>query len=73
MSFVTLATAVLILMNKRGKVLQHWKKVKLMMGVFIFCIGTYQVFQHVDLSNGIKIKNSKNILEKQLDTTEKKH
>lgn len=66
-SFLTISLIALLLLHKRDIVLNNWKRVKLIMGIFLICLGTYHTFQQLDFSNGIEIKSSQNLLEKQVD------
>lgn len=67
-SFLTLALVSWLLLQEKSKLLQHWGKVKFAMGLLIVSIGTYQVFQHLEFNNGIQLKDSESMLEKQAET-----
>ena len=69
-SFVVLALIAMMLLSVGKKVLNHWNKITLVMGIFLFCAGAQQVYQHVEYKNGFKIINEKNVLEKQLEEVE---
>lgn len=66
-SFATLAAIALLMMLKRGSILEHWYKVKLAMGVLIIGIGAYNLYQHVEFKDGIHLKSGENALEKNID------
>lgn len=70
MTFVVISLVAFLLMIKKGKVLKHWSKVKMGMGILIICIGLYHVYQRVGFKNGIHLKNGKSSLEKNIKKLE---
>ena len=66
-SFITLAGIAMLLLIKKGKVLDQWHKVKIGMGVLIFFLGAYNVYQHVEIKDGIHLRNGGNALEKNIN------
>lgn len=69
-TFLTIASVSLLLLVKKGKVLEHWPKVKLTMGVLIISIGAYHIYQHVEIKDGIHLKKNKSSLKKNIDKLE---
>lgn len=65
-SFLTISVITLFLLDKKDKVMDYWKKVKLTMGTFLVIAGSYHTIQQLDFSNGVKIKNNENFLEEQV-------
>ena len=51
--------------NKK-EVKSGWKRAKLIMGVFLIAIGTYNLFQLLEFQNGLKIRQKENLLEQQI-------
>jgi threonine/homoserine/homoserine lactone efflux protein len=73
-SFMVLAVMATILLSG-GRIIQtHWNKMVGLMGIFLFCAGSYQVYHLVDFTEGegISIKSNENVLEKQLEKVEEK-
>lgn len=62
-SFFTTFVVALILMKRRKKVLSVWRVVKIFMGVILICLGAYNAYQQLDLSDGIRIKQPESLLE----------
>ena len=70
-SFLVLAGIAKMLKKGGGAVENHWNKVVGLMGVFLFCAGSYQVYQLVDIKEGgISLRQEKNVLEQQLQKVE---
>lgn len=70
-SFFVLAFVSLLLLKGKRRILDHWKRIELLMGVFIMCLGIYQVYQQLDLSHGISLKShDKSAIEKKIDEAE---
>ena len=63
-TFLTTALVALILLLKRDIVMSFWKRVKVIMGVFLICLGSYYTFQQIDFRDGITIKSRENFLKK---------
>ncbi|WP_224995983.1 LysE family transporter [Cesiribacter sp. SM1] len=71
-SFLVLAGMASVLISG-GRIIQnHWNKLVRLMGIFLFCAGSYQVYQLIDFKTGggIGIKSNENVLEKQLEKVE---
>jgi hypothetical protein len=60
------------LLLKGGHLVQdHWNKIVKLMGIFLLCAGSYQVYQLVDYKQGdFNIRNEGNVLEQQLEDIE---
>ena len=72
-SFLVLAVIAWILLSGGQIVQNHWNKVVKLMGLFLLCAGSYQVYHLVDFKEGgISIKSEENVLEKQLEEIEEK-
>lgn len=72
-SFLVLAGTAWILLNGGRLVQNHWNKVVKLMGIFLFCAGSYQVYQLIDYKKGeVSIKSNQNVLEQQLEKIEEK-
>lgn len=61
----TFAISYFVHRNKK-EVKSGWKKAKLFMGIFLIAIGTYNLFQLIELQNGFKITQKDNLIEEQL-------
>ena len=66
-SFLTTFAVAVTVFRKRSKILGNWKVVKILMGTLLIGIGIYNTYQQLDFSNGIRIKDSKNAMEKVVD------
>lgn len=73
-SFLVLAAAAGILLSGGRMVQNHWNKMVRIMGIFLLCAGSYQVYHLIDLKKGgeIDIKSDENVLEEQLEKIEEK-
>ena len=70
-SFLVLVVIAWILLSGGKMVQNHWSKAVKVMGAFLICAGSYQVYQLVDYKNGeISIKSDENVLEEQLEEVE---
>ncbi|AHM59726.1 putative threonine efflux protein [Flammeovirgaceae bacterium 311] len=73
-SFLVLAAAAGILLSGGRMVQNHWNTMVRLMGIFLFCAGSYQVYHLIDLKKGgdIDLKSNENVLEEQLENIEEK-
>lgn len=72
-SFLVLAGTAWILLSGGRLVQNHWNKVVKLMGIFLFCAGSYQVYQLIDYKKGeVSIRSNQNVLEQQLEEIEEK-
>ena len=72
-SFSVLAGIAWLFLSGGRLVQNHWSKIVMMMGIFLLCAGSYQVYQLVDFKQGsFSIKNEENVLEQQLENIEEK-
>ncbi len=72
-SFLVLAGTATVLLSGGQMVRTHWNKMVKVMGIFLFCAGSYQVYQLVDFNKGgFRIKQEENVLEQQLEVIEEK-
>lgn len=72
-SFLVLAGTAWLLLKGGRLVQNNWNKVVRLMGIFLLCAGSYQVYQLVDFKRGgFNIKNDGNVLEQQLEEIEEK-
>lgn len=70
-SFLVLAGAAWILLSGGRLVQNHWNKMVKVMGIFLFCAGSYQVYQLIDYNKGeMSIRSNQNVLEQQLQEVE---
>lgn len=70
-SFLVLAGASWLLLSGGKAVQNHWNKIVKLMGVFLLCAGSYQVYQLVDFKEGeFSIKSEENVLEQQMEGIE---
>lgn len=72
-SFLVLVVIAWILLSGGRMVQHHWNKVVKLMGIFLLCAGSYQVYKLIDFKDGgISINSDENALEKQLEEIEEK-
>ena len=45
----------------------NWKTAKLIMGIFLIAIGSFNLYQLIEFQDGFKIINEENLLEQQMD------
>lgn len=64
-SFLTTSAIALIMMKKRKNILEFWRTIKIIMGILLIGLGAYNVYQQLDFSNGIKIKQHESLLEEE--------
>lgn len=70
-SFLVLAGSAWLLLKGGRPVQNHWNKIVKLMGIFLLCAGSYQVYQLVDYKQGdFNIRNDGNVLEQQLEDIE---
>lgn len=70
-SFLVLASTAGILLSGGRLVQNHWNKMVKVMGIFLFCAGSYQVYQLIDYNKGeMSISSDQNVLEQQLEEVE---
>ncbi|HET8754254.1 MAG TPA: LysE family transporter [Salinimicrobium sp.] len=53
--------------KKEGKMKKNWKSAKIIMGVFIILIGSFNLYQMLDFKNGISFSKGQNLLEEQVE------
>ena len=72
-SFSVLAGIAWLFLSGGRLVQNHWSKVVMVMGIFLLCAGSYQVYQLIDVKQGeVNIKSEENVLEQQLEKIEEK-
>lgn len=72
-SFLVLAGSAGILLSGGLLVQNHWNKIVKLMGIFLLCAGSYQVYQLIDYKKGeVSIRSNQNVLEQQLENIEEK-
>lgn len=71
-SFLVLAGSAWLLLSGGRMVKNHWNKIVKLMGAFLLCAGSYQVYQLVDYKKGeFSINSEENVLEQQMEGIEK--
>lgn len=70
-SFLVLAGTAWILLSGGRLVQNHWNKMVKVMGIFLFCAGSYQVYELIDYKKGeLSISRDQNMLKQQLEEVE---
>ena len=54
--FLTTWTVGSLLINKKGTVKKNWNVVKLVMGIFLICLGVYNFSREISFENGIQLE-----------------
>ncbi len=69
-SFLTISIIVLIVLHRKEIILNHWYKVKIVMGIFLISLGSYNTWQQVDFRNGIELNKNDTFIEEQVNKKE---